>query len=95
MQTATAIATFTPTSTATATAFPTEIPVTPVPEVTPEPEIENQPFLWWQLLGLLGLMLVIASTSVVDPRPQALRCLAESFKQISSSNYLDLNQGEE
>ena len=93
--TVTVTATFTPTSTATATAFPTEIPRTPVPEVTPEPEIENQPFLWWQLLGLLGLMLVIASTSVVDPRPQALRCLAESLKQLSNSNHLDLSQGDE
>ena len=95
--TMTGTATFTPTRTATVTAFPTVMPVTPVPEVTPvqaqEPIKTEHP--WWQVLVLLGLMLAIASASVVDPRPKAVRCLAESFKQISSSNYLDLNQGEE
>ena len=92
--TVTATATFTPTSTATATAFPTEIPVTPMPEVTPVPaqSMEHRTFPWWQVLGLLGLMLAIASASVVDPRPQAIYRLTESMKQISDSNHLDSSQ---
>jgi len=93
--TVTAKATFTPTSTGTATAFPTVIPVTPVPEVTAAPlqETEQHQFSWWQLLGLLGLMLAIASASVADPRPQALYRLAEIMKQISDSDHLDSSQG--
>jgi hypothetical protein len=91
----TATATSTPTSTATVTALPTEIPVTPVPEVTAVPlqETEQHQFSWWQLLGLLGLMLAIASASVADPRPQAIYRLTESLKQISDLNHLDLSQG--
>jgi hypothetical protein len=94
--TITATATSTPMSTATATAFPTEIPGTPVPEVTPVPaqKIELQLFPLWQLLGLIGIMLVISSASMVDPRPQAVQRLKENLKQISESNHLDLNQGE-
>jgi len=93
--TVTATATFTPTSTATATAFPTVILVTPEPEVTlvPAQKVESQPFPWWQVLGLLGLMLAIASASVADPRPQAIYRLIDNMKQISDSNHLDLSQG--
>jgi hypothetical protein len=89
--TMTATAAFTPTSTATATALLTEIPVMPVPEVTPVPAqgTGSRPFPWWQMLGLLGLMMAIASASVVDPRPQAIYRLMDSMKQISDSNHLD------
>jgi len=92
--TVTATTTFTPTSTATVTALPTEIHITPVPEVTSAPlqETEQHQFSWWQLLGLLGLMLAIASASVADPRPQAIYQLIDSMKQISDSNYLDSSQ---
>jgi hypothetical protein len=92
--TITATATITPTSTATLTALPTEISVTPIPEVTPVPaqEIERQLYTWWQVLGLLGLMMAIASASVTDPRPQAIYRLTDSMKRISDSNHLETNQ---
>lgn len=92
--TVTVTVTFTPTSTATTTAFPTIIPVTPIPEVHPKPAqvIDYLPLPWWQVLGLLGLMLAIASASVADPRPQAVHRLAEIVKQISDSNHLDSSQ---
>lgn len=93
--TITATATFTPTSTATATAFQTVISVTPVPEVIPVPaqSTTSRSLPWWQVLGLLGLMLVIASASVADPRPQAIYRLVEIMKQISDSDHLDSSQG--
>jgi hypothetical protein len=96
MPTVTATVTFTPTSTATGTALPTEISITSVPEATPVPAHENEPppFPLWQLLGLFGLMIVIATTSVVDPRPKALQRLSETLKQISKSNLLDSTQGD-
>jgi hypothetical protein len=96
-RTMTATATFTQTSIPTVTVFPTEIPVRPTPEETPMPsqKMESQPFPWWPVFGLLGIMLAIASTSVIDPRPQAMRRLSETLKQISHSNYLDLYQGKE
>jgi hypothetical protein len=92
--TMTATATFTKTSTATATAFPTVFPVTPIPEITPLPtqSTASQSLPWWQVLGLFGLMLAIASASVADPRPQAIYRLIDSMKQISDSNYLDSSQ---
>ena len=95
--TVTGTATFTPISTATTTAFPTENPVTPMPEVTPDPAqvMKSRPIPWWQLLGVLGMMLVVASASVIDPRPQAIQRLSETLKQISHSNHLDLDQDEE
>jgi hypothetical protein len=96
MPTLTATATIIPTETATVAAFPTTIPVTPMPEVTPEPmETEYKVVHWWQLFGLLGLFLVIASASVVDPRPQAVRRLSETLNQVSNSNNPDPDQGEE
>ena len=92
--TMTATVIITPTSTATATAFPTVISVTPMPEVTPVPaqSMESRLFPWWQVLGLIGLMLAIASASVADPRPQAIYRLMDSMKQISDSNHLDSSQ---
>ena len=94
--TVTATATIMPTSTATSTAYPTENPVTSVPEVTPMPaQVKaSQPLPWWQVLGLLGLMLAIASASVADPRPQAIYRLMKTMKQISAFNHLDSSQGE-
>lgn len=35
------------------------------------------------MMGLLGLFMVIASASVVDPRPQALKRLGETFEALS------------
>ena len=57
--------------------------ITPVPEETPEPARYSLPL--WQIIGLLGLFMVIASASVVDPRPKALKRLGETFWIMSSS----------
>lgn len=67
-------------------AFPSTTPITPTPH----------PTIWplWQMLGLVGLMIVIASASVVDPRPLALRRLGEALKQISNRNQTNSSQDE-
>ena len=91
---ATSTATLTPSPTATgtltpsATTIPTQILpsatpvlVTPIPEKTPEPSRSSFPF--WQIIGLLGWFMVIASASVVDPRPKALVRLGETFRDMS------------
>ena len=81
----TAISTLTP----SATPIPMQIPlsatpvwVTIIPEKTPEPSRFSFPL--WQILGLLGLLMVIASASVVDPRPKALDRLGETFRVMSA-----------
>ena len=96
---ATSTVTATPSPTATITMTPrvtftaTQNPVTSTPIiVVPSTEISTPPIQptrsipFWQLLGLLGLFLVIASASVVDPRPAALDRLRESVDQISNQN---------
>jgi hypothetical protein len=99
---ATSTVTLSPSPTATSTPparvifTVTQTPVTPVsmlftplPKTSPKPP-QSLPF--WQLLGLLGLFLVISSVSVIDPRPVALHQLEEIFKQISSQNTLDTSK---
>jgi len=93
---ATSTATFTPSPTATSTLMPSITPVatqipptptlvlnTPSPQETPEPAQSSLPL--WQIIGLLGLFLVIASASLVDPRPKALKRLGETFKMMSQT----------
>jgi hypothetical protein len=63
---------------------PTLVPVTPIPDKKPEPIHVSLSF--WQIIGLLGLFLAIASASVVDPRPKALDRLRETFGMISSQS---------
>ena len=100
--------TFTPsptlTSTMTAQGTPraTENPATstpvialPSPEIVPEPTQPTRSIPFWQMLGLLGLFLAIASASVVDPRPAALDRLRESVKRISDQNNIDLSKHEQ
>jgi len=96
--------TFTPTITSTVLpsatptrtrilASSTSVPVIPSPmPSTPA----SHPTQWplWQILGLVGLMIVIASASVVDPRPMALRQLGEVMEQISNRNQLDSSNDE-
>lgn len=96
--------TFIPTTTSTVlpsvTPTSTRIPASPTPGValssptptTPTPE--PTPWPLWQILGLAGLMIVIASASVVDPRPIALRRLGEALEQISNRNQLDSSNDE-
>ena len=92
---ATSTATMTPSPTATNTLTPpatsvamqmlpttTPVLIAPIPEKTPEPSRSSFPL--WQVLGLLGLFLVVASASVVDPRPKALDRLGETFRVASA-----------
>lgn len=92
---ATSTATQTPSPTATSTLIPSKTPVatqilptptlalnTPIPEERPEPIQSTLPL--WQIFGLLGLFMVIASASLVDPRPKALKRLGEMIKDIST-----------
>jgi len=92
---ATSTATLTPSPTATSTLIssvtpattqvpsaPTLILITPIAERTPESIHFSLPL--WQIIGLLGLFMVIASASVVDPRPKALERLGETFKSMST-----------
>jgi len=94
-ETATSTATLTPSPTATSTLMPSITPVatqilptstlvliTSAPEETPKPARSSLPL--WQIIGLLGLFMVIASASVVDPRPKALKRLGETFKVMST-----------
>jgi len=91
---ATSTATFTPSPSATSTVIPSTTPVatqipptptfvlnTPIPEEIPKPVQNSLPL--WQIIGLLGLFIVIASASVVDPRPKALERFGETFKIMS------------
>jgi hypothetical protein len=73
----------TPRPTFTATITPTIVPmVVPTIVSTPTPIASPQvPF--WQVLGLLGLFIVISSVSVIDPRPQAVDRLRESIRQMA------------
>jgi hypothetical protein len=96
--------TLTPTTTSTkipsATPTRTQIPASPtpvliVPSPTPStPAPYPSPWPLWPMLGLVGLMIVIASASVVDPRPLALRRLGEVMEQISKRNQLDSSNDE-
>lgn len=81
--TATAIST--PTLTAIATQIPpTQTPalIPPLPEKTSDPVQSSIPF--WQILGLLGLFMVIASAAVVDPRHKALDRLSDTCRVTSA-----------
>lgn len=98
VKTAIATAIPSPTATITFTALPSSTPVqirpaptlvlvTPMLEEIPEP---NQPsFPLWQILGLLGLFMVIAAASVVDSRPKALALLSEAISKISAQGKND------
>ncbi len=93
---ATSTATISPSPTATSTVMPsvtstaTQIPptptlvlITPIPEEIPVPAQSSLPL--WQIIGLLGLFMVIVSASVVDPRPKALERLGETFKMMAQT----------
>ncbi len=91
---ATSTVTLTPSPTVTSTLTPaatstpsqilpsaTPVLITLIPQTTPEPHHSSFPL--WQLLGLLGLFMLIASASAVDPRPKALDRLGETFRIMS------------
>ncbi len=60
---------------------PTLVAITPVPEEPPASARYSLPLS--QIIGLLGLFMVIASASVVGPRPKALERLGETFNMMS------------
>lgn len=96
--------TFTPTTTSTvlpsATPTRTKIPLSPTSVVAissptpilPTPQSTQWPL--WQILGLIVLIIVISSASLVDPRPLALRRLGQVMEQISNRNKTNSPQGE-
>lgn len=71
-------ATFVPTH-----ASPTQVPVLPtmMSEKNSEPIRPSYPL--WQMMGLLGLFMVIASASLVDSRPKALKRLGDTISLLS------------
>ena len=77
--------TLTPAATSTSSpVLPTQTLV--LPEVTPEkhPDHLRTSFPFWQILGLIEMFMVIASASLVDRRPEALKGLGNAFRQIST-----------
>lgn len=60
----------------------------PLPDAPPNPVQPQNKALLWPLVGLFGLIIVISSASVVDPRPKALKRLTESLKQSSCSKQI-------
>lgn len=97
--TATPVVTPHPSPTAPQTAAPTMmikptqvVLPTSVPTIqhTPEPAVEQpgKSLSFWPVVGLLGLMLALASAAVADGRPCALARMKETFNQIMK------NQGE-
>ncbi len=93
-----ATVTITPRATLTATkmpATPTLIIAVPSPVITPVPTRPAYSIPIWQLFGLLGLFLAIASASVSDPRPAALDRLRESIKLVSGQDIIDSSKEED
>lgn len=91
--TTTPVVTPSPSPTASKTAVPTKVitptqsvmpTVVPTIQPTPEPAVE-QPgtsLSFWPVVGLLGMMLALASAAVADGRPRALARMKETFNQI-------------
>ena len=73
-----------PTQVVIATPAPVE---TIVPEPVPAPV--KRPLMLWPAVGLIGLLMALASASLTDHRPQALRRMAQTFDQIVTQNKLD------
>jgi cell division septation protein DedD len=94
----TATITMTPRATFTATqmpATPTLVLVVPSPEISPGPIQPTRSIPFWQFIGLLGLFLVIASASVIDPRPAAVDRLRESIDLISNQDVINSSKNDE
>lgn len=72
---------------------PTQVVIaTPAPVETivpkPAPAPVKRPLVLWPALGLIGLLLALASASLTDHRPQALRRIMQTFDQIVAQNKL-------
>jgi hypothetical protein len=97
--TTTPVVTPSPNPIATRTAVPTKVimptqvvmpTVAPTSQPIPAPSVEQpgKSLSFWPVVGLLGMMLALASAAVVDGRPRALARMKETFNQIMK------NQGE-
>jgi hypothetical protein len=76
----------TPRPTFTATATSTVVPMVVPTTVSTPASIASPQVPFWQVLGLLGLFLVISSVSVIDPRPRALDRLRETIRQMADGD---------
>jgi len=73
---------------ATSTPTKTRVPPTPVYVAPTSAKPIPAPSLpLWQMLGLVGLFIAIASASVVDPRPDALDWLRTRIEQLSNQDH--------
>ena len=63
--------------------LPTRLSVVPILAPANHTDSARPSFPLWQILVLLGLFMIIASVSVVDPRPEALKHLGDVFRQLS------------
>ncbi len=78
----------------TATKFPdSQTPVL----ITPSLEIPTPPqsLPLWQIIGLAGLLIVITSVSVTDPRPVALDRMRDILDQISNQDFQNPSKDDE
>lgn len=101
--TATYTSTPTPSPTTTITATPTHhiqptqtITTTPRPTTTATPVSVStrteKPLLLWPTVGLIGILTALASASLTDHRPQALRMIGKTFHQIVAQKKLDAGE---
>lgn len=90
---ATPTLTFLPTKTITPMPTRTRPTETSLPPPSPTPiatsPVASPQWPLWQMFGLIGLFLIIATTSVVDPRPRALDQLSESLDHIAHNTSRD------
>ena len=73
--------------TQTVTAVPTPIATaTPAPPVS---TLAGKPLAFWPIVGLIGLLMALASASLTDHRPQALRRIRQTFDKIVARSQPD------
>jgi hypothetical protein len=74
----------------TKTASPTQVVVTAIPTATLQPVSApvKRPLVLWPAVGLVGMLMALASASLSDHRPQAIRRLMKTFDQIVAQNKL-------
>lgn len=96
--TSTKTSTPTPTTTITTTLTPHIQPtqtmtVTPTPTATAAPVSAStpigKPISFWPTVGLIGFLMALASASLTDRRPQALRFIGQTCNQIVVQHKLD------
>jgi hypothetical protein len=58
-----------------------------IPE-EPTPVAPGKPVFFWPVIGFVGLLAALASASLSDPRPRALRRLAQTLDSIQDDQPL-------